>query len=153
MNLAAIYSAMGDDDGAVVEYQQAAELMELTPELLLNLANSLGKTGRFAEMQATLEQLLRMKPSAIAHERLGSALFRTGRFADALDQFRKALELDPRHYPALNGVAVCRLNDYLSSSKRDDAARQEAVAALRRSLGLERDQPRVVELLTRYGGS
>ena len=39
--------------------------MELTPELLLNLGESLGKTGKHAEMQAVLEQLVQKRASAM----------------------------------------------------------------------------------------
>jgi tetratricopeptide (TPR) repeat protein len=151
VNLGAVYSALNDHENAVIEYQQAAELMELTPELLLNLADSLGKTGRYAEMQNTLEQLIRTKPSAAAYERLASALFRQQRYEEALEQFRKSLDQDRNYYPALNGVGVCLLNQYLLSEKRDLQAREEALKALRRSLQIERRQPAVVDLVTRYG--
>jgi tetratricopeptide (TPR) repeat protein len=151
VNLGAIYSALGDYERAVVEYQQAAELMDLSPELLLNLADALGKTGRYAEMQNTLEQLIRIKPTATAHERLASALFRQQKYEEALVQFRKALTLDPDYYPALNGVGVSMLNKYLLSEKRDLEAREEALKALRRSLQVEHRQPQVVDLLNRYG--
>jgi tetratricopeptide (TPR) repeat protein len=151
VNLGAIYAGLGDFDNAVVEYQQAAELMELSPELLLNLADSLGKTGRYAEMQNTLEQLMRRKPSATAHERLASALFRQQKYEEALGEFRKALEMDGNYYPALNGVGVCLLNKYLLSERKDLDARDDAIKALRRSLQIEHRQPQVADLITRYG--
>lgn len=151
VNLGAIYAALGDHQSAVIEYQQAAELMELTPQLLLNLAESLGQTGRFDEMRNTLEQLVRSAPSAVAWERLGSAQFRLGQYDDSLTSFRSALELDPDYYPALNGVGVCLLNRYLWSEKTDQEALQEGLRNLRRSLQVERRQPQVLELLSRYG--
>lgn len=151
VNLGAIYAALGNHEAAVIEYQQAAELMELTPELLLNLADSLGKVGRYAEMQNTLEQLIKSKPSAPAYERLASALFRQQKYDDALAAFRKALEYDENYYPALNGVGVSLLNRYLLSDKKDLDARSEALKALRRSLQIEPRQPAVVDLVTRYG--
>jgi tetratricopeptide (TPR) repeat protein len=151
VNLGAIYAALGDHESAVIEYQQAAELIDLSPELLLNLANSLGQIGRFAEMQNTLEQLIRIEPSAVAFERLAAAHFRQGRFDDALSNFRRALEIDPNHYPALNGVGVTLLNRYLMSNRQDLEARAEALRALRRSLQIERRQPVVVDLVSRYG--
>lgn len=151
VNLGAIYAALGDNENAVVEYQQAAELLDLTPELLLNLADSLGKIGRYAEMQSTLEQLLKTQPSAVAYERLASAMFRQQRYEDSLAMFRKSLELDPDYYPSLNGVGVCLLNRFLLSDKKDRAAQEEAIQVLRRSLQIELKQPAVVDLVTRYG--
>jgi len=151
VNLGAIYAALGDNENAVVEYQQAAELLDLTPELLLNLADSLGRVGRYAEMQSTLEQLLKTRPSAVAYERLASALFRQQRYEESLANFRLALDLDANYYPALNGVGVCLLNKFLMSDKKDRAAHDEAIQALRRSLQIELKQPAVVDLVTRYG--
>lgn len=151
VNLAAALRDTGRYDEAIEEYQQAADLMELTPELLLNLADCLGLARRYAEMIGTLEQLTRLEPSAIAYERLGSGLFRAGRRDEALTSFRKSLTLDPDHYPALNGVGVCLLNRFLESARADLESRDEAIRVLRRSLQINRDQPRVVELLSRYG--
>ena len=150
VNLGAIYAELGMHDAAVVEYQQAAELIELGPELLLNLADSLGKTGRYPEMVSTLSQLVRIDPSAVAYERLGSALFKLKNYDDALASFREATNLDPRHYPAWNGVGVCLLNRYLWSERRDTAARSGAIDALRRSLQIRPNQPRIIELVRRY---
>ncbi len=151
INLGAIYAALGRHNDAIAEYQQAAELVELTPELLLNLSDSLSNAGRYAEMVVTLDQLITMQPSAIAYERLGSAHFRLRHYDDALTSFKQALTLDSQHYPALNGVGVCLLNRYIWSNKSDQKALKEAINALRRSIQIESRQPRIVELLSRYG--
>ncbi len=149
-NLGAVYNAMGRYEDAVIEYQQAAELAPLTAPLLLNLADALGKSGRTAEMVNTLEQLTKTAPSANAYERLGSGLFKLRRYDDSLATFRRAIEIDVNHYPAINGIAVCKLNEYLWSEEKNEEARQEALRMLRRSLQLERRQPKIMELLGRY---
>lgn len=151
VNLGAVYGALGLHDAAVVEYQQAAELIELGPELLLNLADSLGKTGRYPEMASTLSQLVRIEPSAVAYERLGTALFKLKNYDEALDAFSEAAALDPAHYPAWNGVGVCQLNKYLWSERRDTNARSNAIDALRRSLQIKPNQAKIIELVRRYG--
>jgi len=150
VNLGAVYGALGLHDAAVVEYQQAAELIDLGPELLLNLADSLGKTGRYSEMAVTLTQLVRIEPSAVAYERLGSALFKLKDYDSALRSFTESTGLDGSHYPAWNGIGVCLLNQYLWSEKRDQAARSGAIDALRRSLQIKTNQPRIIELVRRY---
>lgn len=150
-NLGAALAGLGRHDEAVAQYQQAAERMELTPELLLNLADSLGRAGRYAEMANTLDQLIKVAPSAAAYERLGSSQFRQQQYDEALATFRKAIELDPAHYPALNGVGVSLLNRYIWSDRTDGAALEEARAVFRRSLLIERRQPKIVDLLSRYG--
>ncbi|MGV6814024.1 MAG: tetratricopeptide repeat protein [Phycisphaerales bacterium] len=151
MHLGNIYAAVDRHEEAVVEYQQAAELMDApSPDLLLNMAESLNALGRYAEMVGALEQLVRIDPNPIAYERLGSGLFRLKRYEESLQAFRHSADIDPTHYPAYNGIAVCELNQYLWSSKTDAGARQRAVDAMRKSLRLNRKQPRIVELLRRY---
>lgn len=149
-NLGAIYASLGRHAEAVVEYQQASELTELTAPLLLNLADSLGKINRLEEMINTLRQAIELEPSATAYERLGSGQFRMRYYDDALISFRKAMELDPGFYPAINGVAVCRLNQFVWSNRTDHAARDEAIQLMRKSLQIERRQPKIVDLLSRY---
>jgi tetratricopeptide (TPR) repeat protein len=149
-NLAAIYRALDRHPDAVNELLQAGELTKLTPPLLLNLADSLGRLERYDEMLNTLEQITALEDNATAWERKGSALFRLKRYDDALAAFRRSTEVDPNHYPGHNGVAVCLLNTYLWSNESDMAAKDEAVRALRRSLQIEPQQPRIADLLSRY---
>lgn len=154
MHLGTVYAALDRHEEAVVEYQQAAEMMEApTPGLLLNMAESLNQLQRYAEMVGALDQLVRIEPSAIAYERLGSGLFRLKRYDESLVAFSESAKLDPEHYPAYNGIAVCELNQYLWSSKTDGTARENAAEAMRQSLRINREQPRIVELLRRYKDS
>jgi tetratricopeptide (TPR) repeat protein len=150
VNLGAIYSALNQHALAIVEYQQAAELMELSPELLLNLAVELGNVGQTDQMLNTLEQLIKIKPSPEAYERRASAEFRQNRLDDSLASFRKALDMDNAYYPALNGVGVCLLNKWLISSKTDLDSHEEAIRSLKRSLQIERRQQAVIDLVNRY---
>ncbi len=154
MHLGNVYAAIDQHEEAIIEYQQAAELMDApTAGLLLNMADSLNTLGRYAEMVGALDQLVRIEPDAIAYERLGSGLFRLKRYEESLEAFEKSTKLDPTHYPAFNGLAVCELNQYLWSSKTDGEARQRAVDAMRQSLRIESNQPRIVELLRRYSNA
>lgn len=150
VNLGSVYAALEWHNEAVRQYQSAAELMDLTPPLLLNLATSLGKSERYIEMANTLEQLVEIEPSAAAWERLGFARFRLRRYEAALEAFRYSTAIDPDYYPALNGIGVCMLNKHLLSQRTDMQARREAVAAFRHSLRVNRNQPKIVDLLSRY---
>lgn len=149
-NLGAVYYALTRYEDAVIEYQQAAELAPLTGPLLLNLADALGKSGRIAESVNTLQQLVKTSPSAVAFERLGAGYFKLRRYEDSKSAFNRAIDIDGNHYPAINGSAVCLLNQYFFSNEKDEAARLEAVRLMRRSLQIERQQPKIVELLGRY---
>lgn len=150
-NLGAVYTAMERHREAVKEYQQAAELMELSPGLLMNLAEGLGKLQRYDEMKNTLEQLLKREESAAAYERLGFAEFGLRRYEEALAAFEKALTIDPDYIAALNGQGVIGMNKWLLSEMTDTISREKAIGAWRRSLQLNQNQPKIMELLTRYG--
>lgn len=150
-NLGAIYAALNRHGDAVREYTQAAEFMSLTPPLLLNLADSLAKLERFEEMGNALTQAIKTEPSAIAYERLGFAKFKMSQFADAKANFNAAVKMDGDYYPALNGLGVCSLNDWIRSGRTDSKTKEAGLNALRRSLQIERDQPQILEILTRYG--
>lgn len=149
--LGSVYSRLGQHEAAVAEFQQAAELMELTPALLIGLADSLSRVGRHQEAIATLDQSLRLDASAAVHERIGAARFRMRDYEGAEQAFRAALAADQNHFPALNGLAVCLLNTFVWSDERDLGAKREAMDNLRRSLQIEPNQPRILELLRRYG--
>ncbi|MEO1008951.1 MAG: tetratricopeptide repeat protein [Planctomycetota bacterium] len=151
INLGTIYAALDEHDDAVDQYQQAAELVDPIPaELLINLAESLRALRRDAEVVNVLSQLVRTHPSAIAWERLGSAQFRLRNYDEALVGFETALQYDEDHYPALNGLGVYLLNQYLWSDETNVAARDEGLKHLRRSLQLEHRQPPIRELLARF---
>ncbi len=151
-SLGAIYAGLGRHQEAIGEYEQALDNnAELPGKLLLNLSASYGALQRFAEMRNTLERLVKLEPSPAAFERLGFARFRLEDMPQAISAYSEAIKLDANYFPALNGLGVCELNTYLWSDRTDDAARDRALTALRRSLQIKRDQPRVEELLRRYG--
>ncbi len=150
-NLGVIYAAVGNDEKAVENYQAAMELMEPSPELMLNLVESLRKLQRYPEMINTLEALIRLQPSADAYERLGYATFKLRDYEKSESSYRAALRLDKDYFPAMNGLAVNLLNDYIRSNRTDNESLQEALSLLRRSLQLNKNQPKIVELLSRYG--
>jgi Flp pilus assembly protein TadD len=102
-------------------------------------------------MANALEQAVKVDPTAAVHERLGFARFRLGDFNAAKQNFQKSLDLDADYFPAMNGLGVCLMNDWIRSDKADGAARDRAVTLLRRSLQLDSDQPQIREILTRYG--
>lgn len=150
VNLAAVYADMGRHADAVTEYQQAFELIEPTPKLVLGYAESLKSLERFGEMRSTLEQLVRTAPSASSYERLGYSLFKLEQYDEALAAFNKSLAMDGEHFPALNGLGVCELNRWYWSDRRDMPARDRGLQALRRSLAINPNQAAIEELLSRY---
>lgn len=149
-NLGAVYAALGKHEEAITEWNQASELMKLSPKLLLNMADSYNRLQQWDEMVSTLDEVVKLEPTAEAFERLGSGLFRQKQYDQALAAFVRSVELDTTYYPAHNGVGVTLLHRWLASGQQDAAAHNDAMRALRKSLQLQKNQPRVLELLTRY---
>jgi len=149
-NLGAIYEELARYDEAVDTYLAALELMGNRPPLMMNLINVLAKENRYREAANTAATLIRIEPSARSYERLGWCMFRLREYAQSIDAYRKAVEIDPVYWPALNGIGVNALNTWILSKKQDDEARLEARDALRRSLRANPEQQRVVKLLLDY---
>ena len=149
--LAGTYAALGRHTDAVREYEAALELEDLEPDLLLGLAESLGRLDRYQEMANTLRTAISITDSAAAHERLGFAHFKLRQYTAADASFRRALQLEPEYFPALNGLGVVLLNDYLLNNQQNAAVRDEAMGLLRRSLRQNQSQPRISELVERFG--
>ncbi len=149
-NLGAIYEKLGRETDALPQYDAALELMEPTAPLLMNLINVLARQKRYVEALNAAERLVRDFPSANAWERLGWCAFRTGDYARSIKAYRTALEYDPDHWPSLNGVGCNALNTWLLGGRRDPESAREAREAFRRSLRVNSDQPRVLELLLKY---
>ncbi|MFW6060645.1 MAG: tetratricopeptide repeat protein [Phycisphaeraceae bacterium] len=150
-NLAAAYSLADRYEDAVGAYRQAAELGELAEPVMLGLADAHIQLGNYDRAISVLELLLRRTNSANAHERLGLAMFKMRRFDEALNQYEAALELNAESTAALNGVGVCLMTEYLQGDRQNKALRRRAVEVWRNSLRLRPDQPRIIDLLARFG--
>lgn len=150
-NLAATYSLLRRYNDAVDAYRQAAELGELKDPVLLGLADSHIRLGNYDRSINVLESLLTRSPSSTAYERLGYAQFKLRDFDLALKNFRRALALDDEDTAALNGVGACLMTEYINGGRVERIYRDQAIAVWRRSVRLRPEQPRIVDLLSRYG--
>jgi len=149
-NLAATYSLMGRYDDAVNTYRQAAELGDLADPVLLGLADAHIKLGNYRRAINTLESLIRRSESATAYERKGFAQYKLRRFEESLRSFEKALAINPKDTAALNGVGVAQMTLYIEGGRVSASKRDAAIQAWRESVRIRPDQPRIVDLLSRY---
>ncbi len=151
LQLARALTKAGRTADSIREYEAACELVEPPAEVMFALVNAYATEKRYREASNAAEALTRAAPSAPAFERLGWAYFRLGEFANSDTAYRKAIELDPAYWPALNGVGVNALNGWLQAGKPDDdAQRHQARTMLQRSLRANPDQPKVAALLMKY---
>ncbi|MHC4948969.1 MAG: tetratricopeptide repeat protein, partial [Planctomycetota bacterium] len=151
VNLGAVYEQMGRNADAIEEYLAASELMEPTPTLMLSLITVLAREKRYQEAVNTAENLVRLDPSANAYERLGWGYFRLGDFQQSIVAYRRAVELDPDHWPSWNGIGVNALNRWLLSGRNERDSFRESRTAFRRSLDLNPEQVKVITLMSNYG--
>lgn len=150
-NLGAAYSLLNEHERALNAYRHAVELGEMEEPVLLGLADAHIRLGNHQQAVNVLDSLVRGNPgSAMAHERMGLAKFKMRRFDEALEHYRKANEADPRDTAALNGLGVSYMTLYLQGERRDSELREKAISAWRQSLRIRSDQPRIVDLLSRF---
>lgn len=92
---------------AVAEFQEACRLEPRLPAIRVNLANALVAARRFDEATAVYEGLLADEPdNAALLNNHGVALYRSGRKQEAIEQFRKALAIDPDLRDAQESLAI-----------------------------------------------
>ena len=149
-NLAATYSLLGQYEQAIDAYRTANELGELADPVLLGLADAHIRLGNYPRAINTLNSLILSSPSATAHERLGYAQFKMRRFEDALDQYEIALTLDPNDTSALNGAGAAYMTLYIEGERENRFQKERAVECWRQSVLIKSEQPRIIDLLSRY---
>ncbi|MHC4825142.1 MAG: tetratricopeptide repeat protein [Planctomycetota bacterium] len=149
--LGSVYVELERYEEGIAQYEAAVELMEPTPPLLFNLIHALGKQQRYVDAKNTAEYLVKLTPTAEGYERLGWANFRLGEYDESIDAYRRAVAIDADYWQAHNGVGCNALNAWLLSDRRDSRALGEAKRALRQSLRINPNQPKVVSLLSKYG--
>ena len=149
--LGTAYMLAGRTADAIDTYEIAIELTGNDAKLIGNLVECYAAEDRFREAVNSGEILLSIAPSPSAWERQGRSYFRLGDFDASVECYRRAVEIDPEYWPALNGIGVNELNRWLASGRQDEQSRDEAANAFRTSLRINPDQPKVVSLLTTYG--
>jgi len=149
-NLAATYSLLGKYELAIDAYRTANELGELADPVLLGLADAHIRLGNYPRAINTLNSLILSSPSATAHERLGYALFKMRRYEDALDEYEKALTLDSQDLSALNGAGAAYMTLYIEGQRENRYQKERAIECWRTSVLAQENQPRIIDLLSRY---
>ena len=100
-------------------------MAQLVPPLEIGAISRLVAAGELDKAEYELRRLLRAGDDPRGHDLLGLVLARQGRAGDAEREFRRALELDSRFFPARQNLA--RL--YLQQQRADDALRELRAAA------------------------
>ncbi len=158
--LAEIYNRLGRHREAAEAYSRAAQLGDLDPMLKLGWVSTLIQTENYEAARQLLLDLNgryegatgqeEREIAAIVTERLAFLQFREGRFSAALKLYNTALDYDENHIAALNGRGACLMTAYIQGERIDRALRDQALEAWRKSLRLDSNQPRILNLLAKY---
>jgi tetratricopeptide (TPR) repeat protein len=149
-NLGAALAAQGNDYEAIKAYKESLECEGAQPVVLVNLATVYLKQERWTTAQRTLSTALKMDPDlAVAHERIGYALWRVGELEPAAESYRRAIDLDPQNAAALAGYGVVLMTQYLENPAQV-SLRDEAVESWHRSLEANPNQPKLRTLVEKY---
>ncbi len=80
------------------------------PEPRLKLANFFYDHRQFPQAVEWYQKALELDPTSVsAHTDLGTTYFNLGRHQDALREYRKSLEINPKHEPTLFNMIVVNL--------------------------------------------
>jgi len=152
VNLGSIYAALGQYNDAIDEFRAAAELGELEPEIALNLANAFLRTNRPMRALNTLLVLSKGKGAnnAAVLERLGYTYFKLKEYDKSLEYYDKALAVDPNDSASLNGKGVNLMTMYLRSKRENISLRDQAIDAWQRSVKIQPNQRKIIDLIARY---
>jgi tetratricopeptide (TPR) repeat protein len=142
-NLGVAYDARGNVNEAEASYRKSLAIDPTQAGPAMNLARNLQYRARTTEAVTVLEALVKAADSPQVRRRYGDALASAGREADALREYRQALAMDPRHYPAMNAMAALLITQYRNGLFLDDRKRDEALAMWKQSLQVNPDQPKV----------
>jgi len=104
-DLGFVMAQLGKPEAALADYHKALELDPKCASAHYNLAVAFVQAGKFGEAESHYRQALAAKPTGETHNGLGYVLARQGRLDDAVAEFRKAIDVDPKFTPAYNNLA------------------------------------------------
>jgi tetratricopeptide (TPR) repeat protein len=144
-DLGFVMARLGRSDDAFANYEKALALDPECPSAHFNMAVTFVQAENYPKAEVHYRRALAGKPTAEARNGLGYALARQGRTGDAIAEFRKAIEANPRFTPAYNNLAEAlasqgKLEEAASYYRRSleqapNAAVQNALDTVLRQLG------------------
>lgn len=109
---------MGLDDQAHELYRKAIEMDPSCASAHLNMGASLVEKARYEEAEPHYRAAIPGRPTASTYSGLGYVLDRNGKPDEAIEQFERAIEIDPTYFEAYNNMA----STLARQGKLDEAA-------------------------------
>jgi len=150
-NLGVVFDAKNDLYSAIDAYKKSLELDTKQPQVQMNLGSTFMRQNRHKSALASFRKAAALAPKD-PHPwvQIGICHFRLENDAEAERAYQKALSLKAADDAAHRGLGVLWLRQWLVDKKRTDR-RVRGLAALRRSLKINPNQPRIRRLIKQYG--
>jgi len=113
-----VLARLGKPKDALAAYEKALELDPHCASAHFNLAVASIQAGKLGEAEVHYRAALSAKPNAETHNGLGFVLAAQGRPGEAVEQFQKAIDINPHYTPAYNNLA----DTLAKQGKLEDAA-------------------------------
>lgn len=104
-DLGFVQARLGMHAEAEASYRKALELDPNCASAHVNLAVELVRNGDMAQAESHYRKALLIRPTAEVHNGLGVTLDRQQRSGEAIAEFHRAIELDPKYTSAYNNLA------------------------------------------------
>ncbi len=139
-NLGVILLDANELADAEMHFRAALAIKSDYVNALISLGVALARQNRIDEARAQLQRALAIEPDARAHNNLAGTYFSEKRYALAIDDYRKAIELDPAYFAATLNLAM---------ALEATGERQAATEQYRRALELRPTDPSIHAALNR----
>jgi len=145
-----VFEGQKDHMQAIESYRRALELEGNTPDLMLSLARAYLRSGRYSSAKELLTDVIAMQPeNNIAYQYLGFSQLKLKETQQAVDNYRKAVEVDENDWMARKGLGVA-LMLLAVQQNNDEQLQAQAVEQWNISLQIKPDQPKLKQLIDRY---
>jgi tetratricopeptide (TPR) repeat protein len=147
-----IYDSQKDYEQAIRSYKRVLEIDSNNPGVMMSLAVAYLRTNRNEPAKELLIAVTRLQPAnSSPRQYLGYCFLRLDDVNQAIENYRKAVEINNQDWEAYRGLGVAYMTRAI---KNDDAAlKAQAVDLWRQSLSIKPDQPRrdrLVKLIEKY---
>jgi protein O-GlcNAc transferase len=142
-NLGVTLDARGNRPQAEAAYRKALFIDPAQSTAAQNLVANLLDQGRPQDAIDVITRSLPAQDTPAIRRRYGDALGQTGRESEALEQYRMALKMNARFYPAMNALGTLLIKQYRNGLLLDDHKRDEALSLWTQSLQINPNQPKV----------
>jgi tetratricopeptide (TPR) repeat protein len=150
-NLGVALEASGEYAKAEAAYRRSLDLDPQQQQTLLNLGLNLIHQNKGADAVSIMQRVLQTTDTPFTRKVYGDALSRAGRFDDAVEQYRIALERQPGYYQALNEIGWTRIAEYRKGLQLDETKRKSAIEHWEKSLKINANQPRIETAIANWG--